>query len=550
MSFRNPAFLLPQTLEAVPISRLNYCTSAMGKFDDTTRGDMSDALSAYAGVAAQKTLAVFFHGGLVSKGHGTDGAERLYGPYAAEAAQTPAAGITADSWGNAYPYFFVWESGLLETLEHNLKGIIDETIFRRMQDLIAQKAAPLDASAAPAALHAMSTLDAAGSAGAAPLITDADIMSLQRAVEDDPDINAEKRKIAETAQPVGQALLQSLDSPTRTVATSSATLMSPDIVNAIVAEEAQRDHATAQGLQALWNPVEFGRLALGAGQVLLRIAQRYRDRRNHSFHNTVVEEIFRQFYVSNIGASVWAEMKRETGQAFGADPNCVGSAMIAELLKLYESGDAGRKARVTLLGHSTGAVYISNFLAAMDAALAGKPYAAEIGFDVIFMAGAVRADVFAATLAKHGHLIRNFRAFAMHDAVEAAEILVQRDEPANTPLNLALAQIYQSSLLYFITGCLEDRDDDTPLVGMERFYTQAPPFVPGAFPDVDAVRAFYAKRPRSVVYSDTSNLDPQPALGLRSASHHHGGFPGENAPNGNGGTLESVCYLLRTGDYG
>jgi hypothetical protein len=545
---------MPQTLGPQPVSPLNYCTSAKGLFDDTTRQQMSDAMTAYEKVSALETLALFFHGGLVSKDSGMDGARRLSGPYGATTPPNPGNGLTVESWGNAYPYFFVWESGLFETLQHNLPGIIGEAIFRRIHDIVGQKAvAVIDPAATTPASQAMllrmPTLTASVTANARPTVTQEDVLEVQRAVEDDPIINAEKRRIASSTLPVHQALLESLASPTRTVQTSSASLMSPDIVSAIAAEEAMHDHAASQNLEAFWNPVSFGTLALGAGKVLVRIVQRYAQERNHNFHNTVIEEIFRQFYVSNIGASVWAEMKRETTEAFGPDPGCVGSAMIQELLRLYESGGNGLNARITLLGHSTGAVYICNFLAAMDEELRGKPYAAQIQFDVIFMAAAVRADIFSQTVAKHGHLIRNFRSFGMHDQLEAAEILVQLDNPPNSTINAVLAQIYTSSLLYFIAGCLEDDDDDTPLVGMERYYTGATPFTLGAFPAVDLVAKFFKLFSNALVHSDTSELVPQPKLGLRSASHHHGGFPGENPVNGSGGTLESVCYLLRTGQY-
>lgn len=553
-TLRNPSFLIPMTLEAQHISPLNYCTSANGIFDDTTREQMTEAVDAFEKVCDEKTFAIFFHGGLVSKDRGMDGATRLLGPYAATASPTAGDGLTTETWGNAYPYFFVWESGLFETLQHNLPGIVGEAIFRRINDIVGLKAASVIDPAnavlgSEAMLSRMATLTLTVPANTQPALTQDDIIEVQRAIEDDPIINAEKRRIAESSRPVSLGLTESIGSPTRTVRTSDATLMSPEIVSAIATEEALREHAASQKLDAFWNPVAFGTLALGAGKVLARIVQRYAQKRNHNFHNTVVEEIFRQFYISNIGASVWAEMKRETAEAFGSDSGCVGSAMIEELLRLYESGERGLEARVTLLGHSTGAVYICNFLAAMNAALSAKPYAAKIKFDVVFMAAAVRADVFDRTVSDHGNLIRNFRSFGMHDDLEAAEILVQLDNPPNSTINAVLAQIYTSSLLYFIAGCLEDDDDDTPLVGTERFFTGTAPFIQGAFPSIDGVADFFNRYPNAVVHSDTSGLDPQPNLGLRCASHHHGGFPGENPENGNGGTLESVCYLLRTGAY-
>ena len=79
-------------------------------------------------------------------------------------------------------------------------------------------------------------------------------------------------------------------------------MMSPEIVNAIVAEEALRDALKARHLDTLWWP--FPAWRPGAGSALVRIVQRYASGRNHNFHNTVVEEILRQFYAANAGGPV------------------------------------------------------------------------------------------------------------------------------------------------------------------------------------------------------------------------------------------------------
>jgi hypothetical protein len=554
----NPAMTISETLTNAQITSLNYCTSAQGVFDDTTPSQMSDAMNSYRSVCDSKSLALFFHGGLVDKASGMATAQQLFGPYSFLGTPAPQQGITADTWGNAYPYFVVWESGLLETLKNNLPQIIGEAIFRRVSDIVGQKALSIiNSSATQPPEVAMAqraptlSVNPMSSVAPTPVATQADIDEVQRAVERDPIINAEKRRIAQTARDVVSALTESLKSPTRTVQTSPVTLLSPEIVNAIVGEESVRKHVESQQLEDFVSPIDLGSIALGAGKILIRIVQRYATRRNHNFHNTVVEEILRQYYLANIGASIWGEMKRSSADAFGADPNkFVGTRMIQELLKLYDSGPKGQQARVTLIGHSAGAIYIANFLAAMNQALQAKNYTVPIQFDVIFMAPAIRIDSFSESLTKYNHLIRNSRIFAMHDTLEAAEILIQIENPPNTTINPILAQIYTSSLLYFIAGVLEDDDDDTPLLGMERYLMGTDPFIPGAFPTIDQVKAFMARPGASWVYSDTGTLLPQPPLGMRSQSHHHGGFPIENGQvPGTGGTLESTCYLLRTGHY-
>ncbi len=531
---RNPAFLLSPSLPLSPITPMNYCTSAKGVFDDTTPAQMRAAMLQYRGVCSNKALALFFHGGLVDKSSGMQNAQQLLGQY------------SAASGGNAYPYFFVWESGLLETLMHNLPGIVAETIFQRVRDIVGSKAQSILGASSPAgamSLRAPSLGVSVGQVAPDLTVSQADLVEVQRAVETDPLINIERRRIARSALPGQHPQRESLTTTPREVKTSGATLLSPDVVSAIVAEEGYRESITPKDATLLWNPFALGSLALGAGNALVRIVRRFATGRNHNFHNTVAEEIFRQFYVANVGWAIWNEMKVETAAAFQGDAeHNVGSAMIAELMQLYESGDEGKKARVVLLGHSTGAVYICNLLKAIHQALAGKAYASEIMFDVIFMAPAVRVDFLADTLAAHDSLIRNFRVFEMSDEIESREILLQVDG-ASAAVNAILAEVYTSSLLYFIAGVLEDTDDDTPIDGMQRFFTDPAVFTPTAFPDIQLVSAFYARHSDAVICSDTSGLTPQPPLGKRCSSRHHGGFPSDPA------TLESVCYLLRAGAF-
>jgi hypothetical protein len=542
LSFRNPGFMASPDLQPSQITPLNYCTSAKGLFDDTTPQQMQNAMAEYTKISQDKTLALFFHGGLVDKASGMTNAQQLFAPY--NRASDP-----TENAGNAYPYFFIWESGLLETLQHNLPGIVSETIFQRLRDIIGAKAQIVLGAPAQATAIGTPTLMANILTNAARTLSPQDISDVEEAVESDPIINAEKRRIAQSARPPAMALAEAVGTTPRQIVTSPATLLSPEIVSAIAAEEAHKDAVTPQGATELISPLAFGTLALAAGSVLIRIVQRYAAGRNHNFHDTVVEEIFRHYYIANVGWAVWNEMKVETAEAFRGDADHnVGTAMVAQLIHFYEMGSDPKQARITLLGHSTGAVYICNFLAAVDQALASKEYASQIKFDVIFMAPAVRVDVFAATIARHGHLIRNFRTFEMGDDLEAAEILLQLDG-ASPAVNELLAQVYTSSLLYFISGVLEDPDDDTPVDGMQRFFMRNGAFVPAAFADIDAVWNFYEIRPNAVITSDTGTLNPQPPLGQRCTSHHHGGFPSDNAAGTPGGTLQSVCYLLRTGLY-
>jgi len=279
-----------------------------------------------------------------------------------------------------------------------------------------------------------------------------------------------------------------------------------------------------------WPPAEK-ELADLTGGVLSRVADRRTEGRDHGDPNTVVEELLRQSTLGPLARNVWERMKIDTGEAFRPDPDhYVGAKMVQQLIRQFY--ERGKTPRITLLGHSTGAIYICKFLRAVDAAVRDQPYQDRVKFDVVFMAPAVRVDEFAYTLYQVRDRIRAFRMFGMHDSLESREALIKQ-----------APQVYTSSLLYFVSGVCENDDqdyDDTPLLGMERFFSDARPFTRELFPAIREVKEFLNAYPHAAVFSDTPDDAPP---GLRCAAHEHGGFPSEKD------TLESVCWLLRTGDY-
>jgi hypothetical protein len=438
----NPCTVLPTS----ELTSLNYCTSAQGVFNDGASAQrMHEGMSKYAPLCASKTLALFFHGGLVDKPGAINTAQQLIGPYQAQ------------DGGNAFPYFFVWESGIWEILQQRLPQILKDAAFQWLIGLIFGKvtsvrARPVDNTA----------------------LSEAELQEVQRQIESGP---------------------------------SSAV-------------------------------VDLTKRALilgGIGNVFANIFRRESSGHSHGLLNTAMEETLRAFFLGELGASIWSAMKTSTARAFEDDADrYVGSAMIKELISLYESGPDGEKARITLIGHSAGSVYVVEFLRAMTKALEHKAYAKRIRFDIIFMAPAARVDIFAETLEKYGEHIRNFRCFEMSDPLESSEILV--DFPG-------IRSLYTSSLLYFISGVLEESDGDTPLVGMQRFFSGKGPFAPGKVGSIDAVLRFYASHHYGVVCSDTNAVIPPPPLGQQCTSHHHGCFTTDF------GTLRSVSYLLSTGNY-
>jgi hypothetical protein len=140
----------------------------------------------------------------------------------------------------------------------------------------------------------------------------------------------------------------------------------------------------------------------------------------------------------------------------------------------------------------------------------------------------VTCERFAKAIDIHQNLgLKDFRMFAMRDTLETQDRMV--------------APLYTRSLLYFVSGLLEGRVDETgnwssikgmPLVGMERFYGGS---IYAQATDVAKVRAFLDAVPRRIVWSSVCGA----GNGLNCNAAKHGDF--DNDPS----TLQSVQAIIR-----
>jgi hypothetical protein len=303
---------------------------------------------------------------------------------------------------------------------------------------------------------------------------------------------------------------------------STQTLMSPEVIDEMRPrpgmDEGVRGFVTAAAA--------LKRIAVGAVRVLAEATRRFAERRDHGIQATIVEELLREFYVANIGKAVWSEMKKDTARAFGDDGNRFGgTAFLQRVQQLRAAGAA--VPRVMLVGHSTGAACICQFLKYADALL---PPA--VRFDTLFLAPACDFHLMATTLHEHERRIGNFRMFAMQDATERKDLLLDVPQLNAVPF---VKKLYPGSLLYFVSGVLEN-ESDWPIVGMQRFGTGEHPFQSGAFPEIDDVRAYLGGIKNSGVWSVVNGPD-----GSSSAAEHHADFHTDPA------TLKSLAHILQAG---
>ena len=305
-----------------------------------------------------------------------------------------------------------------------------------------------------------------------------------------------------------------------TVQGATATLMDPDTLDRLV----DRPEPGARGV------ISVAKIVAAVISVAGRVIDRRLSGRDHGLHATIVEEVLREFYLANIGGRIWTMMKDDTRDAFGDDHRVYGGTAVLHLLNaLIEDG---RQFRITLVGHSTGAVFIGHLLRK-----AAEIRPAGFDFQVVFLAPAATFRLTKDALLPHAGQIGGLRIFTMTDDNEKADAL--------------LPPLYPHSLLYFVSGVVED-GTDMPILGMARFHDAAA-FPPGPFPEVHQVRQHFdnghlAKRfdyngqhlsgiANSLVWSVTTGAGG----GLNSQSRKHGDFDNDRT------TLDSVKHIIANG---
>ncbi|HEX7767027.1 MAG TPA: hypothetical protein VF443_09950 [Nitrospira sp.] len=491
--------------------------------------------------SAAKHLVVHFHGGLTSHENGVAIANKLAPVYDGTAA------ILSDTTPTgAFSCFFVWDSGALESVTHNLADIAKDPLFQHMvgkvglwvlkkisggiglrsaggtlvnEAKLGQDFADYFAGRAPdppMALFAVETLIRASGDAAVAV----------RGVADDLDTDQLAQEI--------EAVDLSTDIPFQDVVTSVANGTSgPQVgqtrTRGIGITASSASPISPQGVERLFDRrvdgtrglVNWFKVAKAIAEIVIRVIRRHHSHRDHGMYITICEEVLRDLYVDKLGGILWNQMKKDTADAFAAS-TAGGALFLKRLSEMAAENPSRRFSRITLVGHSTGAVFICNLLDKASEILPGEQ------FDVIFLAPAVTHERFVATLTAHQALIGNFRQFAMSDALECRGSIV--------PI------AYPHSLLYYVSGLLEWTGNanaliDEPIVGMQRFIDTIPPFDNMAFPKVDTVRQYLGSNgSRHAVWSPARN-----GAGLNSESHRHGDFDDDSV------TLDSIATILRSG---
>jgi hypothetical protein len=504
----------------------------------TSAADVRRIVAEAIAAGAPSGIVLNFHGGLVSLAAALETAElRLFPLY---------------SGANAYPIFFAWESGFLEVPLNHLQEIGKEALFqefvKKVGEWVSRKTEPSVTPPLASRLRSASAVRArsssrAGDSGAqtradldawfkgggarrklparlrefkapkaslrgmrvAAVSPDRDALAreIQASIERDAKFQAALRSVEAGLHPQRRALRMARGGGTRVSTTS---LIDKEAAARLFAPASRRKTALSVGgwIQA----------AKVVADIVLRVLRRIRTGRDHGKYVTFVEEVLRELYVGRIGrAGWWDRMRDDTAATFKTGEQYGGSVF---LQALHDALGGAAAPRITLIGHSTGAIFIGNFLKA------AAQWVPDVMFDVILEAPAATHDFLAKVIDEHGSRIRNLRLFGMGDAREQADVLVP--------------MIYPASLLYFVSGLLED-EPDQPIVGMERFLVNASTFDPDDFPNVDACRKFFDRFKRTLVWSPQAGPP-----GAASDGKRHQDFDDFDPA-----TLQSVAFILRDG---
>lgn len=472
---------------------------------------------------APKVL-LYLHGGLVDQDSAEQAAKRLAGPE----------GFAAhDDWEQIY---IVWRTGPFETLRTNWKDVFEndrlyKALFKRLMSFVSSK---------------VNVVERAGrSLGAEKELSPAEIERRLASGDDQPFADVDEIYIRETGtrssilvddrdargelareleldddftralEDIEAALAEGHPTAARKSQTGDPTsgAKSLERLDRKVVGDLQAPAAAGGTPRGLIGFGMWAELIGHAVDIGITVLKRYRKQRDHGLHATVAEEIVRRLYGDLIGSIVWDMMKQDAVAHFAK--NAAGES----LLKLLETNP---QTQLVVVGHSAGAIWATQFL------LASERRGGAIAMDLVLLAPAVRIRSFATALNAAAGRIKNFRLFAMRDALERRDAVLGR----------GFGFLYPSSLLYLVSGLFEEDDSeaavDVPLLGMQRFLQVDTSWL-GAeeAAAVKTVLAFLAARPNREVFALSSI-----GAGLNSAADSHGGF--DNDPQ----TLASVATFL------
>jgi hypothetical protein len=427
-------------------------------------------------------LVVHFHGGLVKESSGMEVADKL-----------------SRAYQGAHPVSIVWETGLKETVSDRVTSIHKTKLFKKLLKWVIKSAAKRIANV--------------DSRGPAPL-SDSDIDAQLGRARPFEDIDMRMAGARGGDQPITESNLAALEEEILAELEEDVDPFDPEMISLLDSPAGDRllegetlDEAEARGVFSL-------KFLRAVAQIAVSVLRRYLKGIDHGFYPTVVEEILQKYYLADIGEWVWGGMKLSAEEMWQDNSGRSGvdlhaGTYFAEKLAALQA-DTGLI--VDMVGHSAGSIAICRMFKSLREQ--GVQLAVR---NVIFMAPAVRLDLFVDEIVDKSGQYGSFRMYTMSDDFESDDSLVP--------------YVYTRSLLYFISGVLEGKDD-VPIAGMERYQSGEKPYTSAEF---EKLRSFLADK---LVLANSLELDPDAQPPYTTSAVTHGGFDDDQP------TIDSVNALL------
>ncbi len=420
----------------------------------------------------QSSLTIHFHGGLVSESNGVKVANMMAPVYSA---------------ANNYPVAFIWETGLIETFRDNLSKLNETKLYRKLIKWVAKRTAQ--------------RFGGLNAKGAGEPISDSEIEEELNKVR--PFIGYDSKETGKGAARGGDIAVNEDDLgiiKEELEAEFEEEIEADEEIEILIAERQNQDVVDASE-KGLFSSIK---LARKLAKIAYRVIKRHVRDRDHGFHCTIVEEVLREYYLADLGAWVWGNMKDKAeamwlpNDGLSDEEQHVGFYFLDALQKLQSMRP---EFTINLVGHSAGSIVICYMLNSIS-----RHFPSIKINNVVFMAAAVRSDLAVKEIANHPERFIRFYYYTMDDSYEREDILVP--------------YAYSRSLLYLISGVLEPDEVDLPLAGMMRYATLKEPFTGGV---ARAWTEFINAEQRSVL-SDTNKLNPGAGDGQRCTALKHGDF--------------------------
>jgi hypothetical protein len=435
-----------------------------------------------------KKITLYFHGGLVNEKTGMETAIKM---------------VKHFSSINQQPICFVWETGLMETVSSNIGKISETKLFGKLIKILTKK------------LASKLGFDTAEGRGAGILLTNVQIEAeLSKKI---PFENYTQRNLESKGR--GADATANLPTKPEDLEGEFKFEIEADLELISILRESKITVPNQTGGQSR-GIIDTALLIKSVAKIAFRVIKRFAIKRDHDFYPTIIEELLRELYIAELGAWVWNNMKVKSNDMWKDNSGVadisqyVGRYLFGKLVSYHKKYP---EIQVNLVGHSAGCIAICNLLK-MSAAI----YPQLIFENIIFMAPACRIDLFRDEMVLHPNRFKSFRMFTMTDNNERHDLLVP--------------YIYTHSLLYLISGILENEgnDFDAYILGLERNIRAAYPY--DSVNEILEVNKFlYEQNMNRSIYAQTLDTAVD---GLKSKSLSHGGFDDDAE------TINSIKFIL------